>query len=168
MKKRLLIALGAFALVIVAAAWYYWRPPPVPPIHIITRPYTVEPIRHYARSGQDPGLFARYGEQVKIRDRVYIMGVYRGWREEEVTHRLDAEEAEELVALLAEAIVRPAGRSQSQPSGTAWSIYLVQNGDMYITLGANDVFVVPDTDGGRYRIINGDAIEAALERMVAE
>jgi len=142
---------------------------------IITTPYTVMPITRYGIDVPPAGLFARYNGGQRQEDRIYILGVFKGGDVvdgEEVTHMINADE---LIELLFQTNIGPRPRGEYIGSTWAWSIYLHQNGDMSITLGGDGNNIIARNVRGwfgnepqAFTFTGGDAVEATLERMVAE
>ena len=156
-------------IVVIVAAFFGWFVRP-----IITTPFTVQPITRYGIDVENPGLFARYNYGHRTQNRVYILGVFKGgsvFSGEEVTHKIDADA---LIEVLAEAVTIRSLPSLmahlSQPPQHLWSINLHQNHDIHIILrGGTGEMLIMGREVRSYGILTGAyAIEAALERMIAE
>ena len=146
---------------------------------VIASPFTLEPVVRYGVDVPRVGIFARYGARwysdSHARNHVYVLAVFKGGSivaGQEVTHKIDAEE---LVTLLANTTtVRAFPRVSYQPPAHEWSIYLHQNRYIHVILrGGTGEMVLSARSllGWRthrsYIVFNSDAIESALERMVA-
>ena len=140
-----------FALVVFAIIMFQTKP-------LITSPYTVYPM-DYARYGglDDPGY-------------VFVQGVLKGkniYYREDVTHKINIDE---LVAIIAnENINRNRLRGRFQTRNESWEIRLYQNRHMHIRLrGEFDIGDTVVVGRSTYAISGGNAIIAALERMIEE
>ncbi|MCL2617302.1 MAG: hypothetical protein FWD96_06625 [Defluviitaleaceae bacterium] len=168
--KEIFWGLIVFLIMSVAVIGLITAELPPRPQPIVTTPFTVHPIIRYGIDVEDPGLFVRYIEAEHHPGRVYILGVFRGSMSSgtEVTHMIDGERLAMVLSESEQRRFRVWERNLYTSYPSNWSIFLMQDDIVHILLDNENSRLMSSNSARRYRISGAEAIEAALEQMIAK